>query len=715
PSARAPLTGRLRVRLLGVLGLMNKRSHRSAVYATLRIDGAEKAQSRRTRGSWNEALTADVVRGHSVELVVCDGESQLPLGLVWFRLQDLRRELTLRGAESAGGLPPSSAASSATDLRVGSAPPRPGPPAAATEELWLDMEPAGQLHVQFAWTDRAAAFMPTGTAALAATALAPAPSRPIVRRRAVQKIMMRRGHRFAAIQFYRPMKCAVCHDFLFDGQGFQCQLCRYTCHRRCQARVVPKCITASEQEAAAAEAVLNHNIPHRFQPSANRNVNWCAHCGVMLPLVGAAGTGKSRERGRKDVQKCTECGLHAHGGCAVLIPNFCGLSPQMVAQLQSHVDAAERGRRDRQQQQQQQQRGPGHGRRSSQAPAAPPAATLAPGPPRPAGGLDDWTFLAVLGKGNFGKVMLAEEKATGGLFAIKVLKKAFIIENDEVESTRSEKRVFLAANRTRHPFLVNLHSCFQTESRLYFVMEYVAGGDLMWHIQQHPFSAQRATFYAAEVLLALEYFHENAIVYRDLKLDNILLAPDGHIKIADYGLCKENMGRSDLTHTLAGTADYMAPEILTDGGYGRAVDWWAFGVLVYQLLLGQSPFRGSHEDAIFDAILHDDVVYPPSLDREAVSLLQGLLVKNPRHRLGSGPDDAAPIRAHPFFRGIAWDALLARRVAPPYRPAVASPTDVSHFDPEFTAEPPVLTPCHAVLSLADQDEFRGFTYVADWA
>jgi classical protein kinase C/novel protein kinase C epsilon type len=129
-------------------------------------------------------------------------------------------------------------------------------------------------------------------------------------------------------------------------------------------------------------------------------------------------------------------------------------------------------------------------------------------------GLDDFNFIAVLGKGNFGKVMLAEEKVTKNYYAIKVLKKEFIIENDEVESTKSEKRVFLTANRERHPFLVNLHSCFQTESRIYFVMEFVSGGDLMWHIQHQQFSEKRAKFYAAEVLLALEYFHKNNIVYR---------------------------------------------------------------------------------------------------------------------------------------------------------------------------------------------------------
>jgi hypothetical protein len=176
-------------------------------------------------------------------------------------------------------------------------------------------------------------------------------------------------------------------------------------------------------------------------------------------------------------------------------------------------------------------------------------------------GLDHFNFLAVLGKGNFGKVMLAETKSTKKLYAIKVLKKEFIIENDEVESIRSEKRVFLVANKERHPFLLNLHACFQTETRVYFVMEYISGGDLMLHIQRGQFGTKRAQFYAAEVCLALKYFHENGVIYRDLKLDNILLTLDGHIKIADYGLCKEDMWYGSNTTTFCGTPEFMAPEV----------------------------------------------------------------------------------------------------------------------------------------------------------
>nr|AAD22633.1 protein kinase C [Sporothrix schenckii] len=329
-------------------------------------------------------------------------------------------------------------------------------------------------------------------------------------------------------------------------------------------------------------------------------------------------------------------------------------------------------------------------------------------------GLDNFNFLAVLGKGNFGKVMLAETKRSNRLYAIKVLKKEFIIENDEVESIRSEKRVLLVANRERHPFLTNLHACFQTETRVYFVMEYISGGDLMLHIQRGQFGTRRAQFYASEVCLALKYLHENGVIYRDLKLDNILLTLDGHIKIADYGLCKEDMWYGSTTSTFCGTPEFMAPEILLDKKYGRAVDWWAFGVLIYQMLLQQSPFRGEDEDEIYDAILGDEPLYPIHMPRDSVSILQKLLTRDPDQRLGSGPTDAQEIMSQPFFRNINWDDIYHKRVQPPFLPTIKNPTDTSNFDSEFTSVTPVLTPVQSVLSQAMQEEFRGFSYTADF-
>lgn len=169
--------------------------------------------------------------------------------------------------------------------------------------------------------------------------------------------------------------------------------------------------------------------------------------------------------------------------------------------------------------------------------------------------LDNFVLLKVLGKGNFGKVILSKSKNTDRLCAIKVLKKDNIIQNHDIESARAEKKVFLLATKTKHPFLTNLYCSFQTENRIYFAMEFIGGGDLMWHVQNQRLSVRRAKFYAAEVLLALKYFHDNGVIYRDLKLENILLTPEGHIKIADYGLCKDEMWYGNRTSTFCGTPD----------------------------------------------------------------------------------------------------------------------------------------------------------------
>uniref|UniRef100_A0A672J167 protein kinase C n=1 Tax=Salarias fasciatus TaxID=181472 RepID=A0A672J167_SALFA len=323
--------------------------------------------------------------------------------------------------------------------------------------------------------------------------------------------------------------------------------------------------------------------------------------------------------------------------------------------------------------------------------------------------MDDFRCISVLGRGHFGKVLLAEHKKSRKLFAIKALKKGDIVTRDEVDSLTCERRIFEVINASRHPFLVNLHGCFQTADHVCFVMAYSPGGDLMTHIHNGIFTDK---FYASCVLLGLEFLHQNKIVYRDLKLDNLLMDADGFIRIADFGLCKEGMGYGDRTSTFCGTPEFLAPEVLTDNNYTRSVDWWGLGVLVYEMLVGESPFPGDDEEEVFDSIVNDDVRYPSFLSPESVSLIQKLLQKDPDLRLGAGKDDASEIKRHRFFQGMNWEALLAKKVKPPFLPVIRSPQDVSNFDKEFTSLKPVLTlprtPC--VLTAQQQQIFSDFDF-----
>ncbi|KAI6243206.1 Serine/threonine-protein kinase N2 [Aphelenchoides fujianensis] len=335
---------------------------------------------------------------------------------------------------------------------------------------------------------------------------------------------------------------------------------------------------------------------------------------------------------------------------------------------------------------------------------------------RKACSLENFRLISVLGRGHFGKVVLSQHRQTEKYYALKILKKGDILAREEVESLMVEKRIFEVATSHQHPFLVNLFGCFQTPEHVFFVMEYSMGGDLMRHIHDAIFNEERARFYAACVLLGLEFLHSNNIIYRDLKLDNLLLDRDGYVKLADFGLCKEGMSYNDRTSTFCGTPEFLAPEVLTESSYTRAIDWWGLGVLIFEMLVGEPPFSGDDEEEIFDCIVNDDVRYPSSCTKDAVTIMRRLLQKRPERRIGYGAEDSHEIKCQDWFKEYhsRWEDLLRKRVKPSFVPKIRNPEDVSNFDEEFTNETARLSPAKEQRQIleVEQDLFRGFDFCA---
>lgn len=329
--------------------------------------------------------------------------------------------------------------------------------------------------------------------------------------------------------------------------------------------------------------------------------------------------------------------------------------------------------------------------------------------------VDDFIMIKVIGKGSFGKVLLGRHKASGIVYAIKVLSKEAIVKQNEAKHIMSERNVLLA--NVRHLFLVGLHHSFQTPAKLYFVLDYVNGGELFFHLQREKrFEIGRALFYAAEITSAIGFMHSLQIVYRDLKPENILLDSVGHIKITDFGLCKENVPPGGTTSTFCGTPEYLAPEVLKKHAYGRPVDWWCLGCVTYEMMCGLPPFYSRDCNEMYDRILHDKLRFPDFVPPKARSLLEGLLVRIPDQRLGGGPSDSQQIKSHPFFSEMDWDALDRREIKPPFNPQVSDSMDLHNFDPQFTSEPvpqsvmpnAPLTQGSSVDEMAG--EFNGFSF-----
>ncbi|XP_056603822.1 protein kinase C theta type [Triplophysa dalaica] len=552
------------------------------------------------------------------------------------------------------------------------------------------------------------------------------------------KVHVVKCHEFTATFFPQPTFCSVCKEFVWglNKQGYQCRQCNAAIHKKCIDKVIAKCTgsAVNSKETMIHKERFKIDMPHRFKVYNYKSPTFCEHCGTLLWGIARQGL------------KCEECGMNIHHKCQRKVANLCGVNQKLMAEALAIIESTQQARGSQTNEivgregpvavsqagvtrepsgclpnspfspapalPRKEQQGiawdtPTEGRRPSLPEETEPLYATPRKEHHAKFTLDNFILHKMLGKGSFGKVFLAEMKGAGQFFAVKALKKDVVLMDDDVECTMVEKRVLSLA--WEHPFLTHLYCTFQTKENLFFVMEYLNGGDLMFHIQTcHRFDLPRSTFYAAEIVCGLQFLHSKGIVYRDLKLDNILLDIEGHIKIADFGMCKENMFEEARTCTFCGTPDYIAPEILLGQKYGTSVDWWSFGVLLYEMLIGQSPFHGQDEEELFQSIRTDDPCYPRWLTRDTRDLLVKLFVREPERRLGVKGN----IRQHVFFRDTDWNALENRQVEPPFRPTVKSPSDCSNFDKEFINEKPRLSIAdRTLINSVDQSMFNNFSFI----
>uniref|UniRef100_A0A4W4F803 Protein kinase C n=1 Tax=Electrophorus electricus TaxID=8005 RepID=A0A4W4F803_ELEEL len=564
-------------------------------------------------------------------------------------------------------------------------------------EFWVDLQPSGKLmmSVQYFLED-----MDTAHQSVVPEEEAPNLNR---RRGAIKqaKIHFIKNHEFIATFFRQPTFCSVCRDFVWglNKQGYKCRQCNAAIHKKCIDKIIGRCTgtAANSRDTVFQKERFKIDMPHRFKTYNYMSPTFCDHCGSLLWGL---------------VKQGLKCEGELWHECSSQVKFFVYVtyifSPQKSTkrpEANTNANTPEIAFY------QDYNKGPG----TDTSDGSPYGHLWEGSSPRPPSRIthqtritaEHFTFHKVLGKGSFGKVFLAELKGSEEWFAVKALKKDVVLMDDDVECTMVEKRVLALA--WDNPFLTHLYSTFQTKEHLFFVMEYLNGGDLMFHIQEKGrFDLYRATFYAAEIVCGLQFLHGKGIIYRDLKLDNVMLDGDGHIKIADFGMCKESVFGDNLATTFCGTPDYIAPEILLGQQYSFSVDWWSFGVLVYEMLIGQSPFHGDDEDELFESIRMDTPHYPRWITMDTRDMLERLFERDPSHRLGV----VGNIRGQSFFKTINWSALERREIEPPYKPKVKAPNDCSNFDQEFLSEKPRLSQCEkSLVDSMDQSAFAGFSFI----
>ena len=298
---------------------------------------------------------------------------------------------------------------------------------------------------------------------------------------------------------------------------------------------------------------------------------------------------------------------------------------------------------------------------------------------------------------------------------MKILSKKILKLKKQELHTKTERDLMVKINC---PFIVNIKSAFQDNSKLYMVSEFMQGGDMFFHMHDGQiviFNNEKTKFYILELVLAIEFLHKNNMVYRDLKPENILLDSKGHVKLTDFGLSKILDEESDKAFTICGTPQYLAPEVLLKKGYDKAVDWWSLGCVMYEMLSGKLPFAIKRGIKLSTKIYEKGVEFPKNMNNDAKDLIQKLLVVDPKDRLGEGPDGSEKIKSHPFFKGVNWKDAWQKKIKPPFIPKLKNDTDLRYFDSMFTDEPiggPQRKNTNRDRDREPSNDYNGFTYVA---
>ena len=293
--------------------------------------------------------------------------------------------------------------------------------------------------------------------------------------------------------------------------------------------------------------------------------------------------------------------------------------------------------------------------------------------------LEDFDRIKTLGTGSFGRVMLVKHKSSStspSYFAMKILEKTKIVKLKQVEHTLNEKRIL---SSTKHPFLVTLNYHFKDNSNLYMILQYIPGGEMFSHLRKMGrFPESQSKFYACQIVLAFEYLHFLDIVYRDLKPENLLIDENGYLKITDFGFAKRMS--KNRTWTLCGTPEYLAPEIILSKGYCKAVDFWALGILIFEMVAGYPPFFANQPIEIYEKIVSGNVRFPRHFEKEVRSILRGLISVDLSKRLGNLKEGVEGVKSHIWFEEVDWLAVYNKEVEAPFLPKVKSVSDTSNFD-----------------------------------